>query len=82
MSLLFGKKFKDEELIAAAENALSDEPTLNVSNLTVTSEKGIVTLGGQLSSTMAKRRAIEAVERAFQRKGLKYDKLIDDIMLS
>ena len=82
MSLLFGTKYRDEQLIVSAEQALLDEPTIDASYLTISSEKGIVIVGGKLKSTIAKRHAIEAVEHVFQRRKLKYSKIVDAIELS
>lgn len=79
MSLLFGTKYKDEKLVAVAEKALNGEPTIDTSKLTVSSLKGVVTLEGKLRTSMAKRHALETVERVFRRETLKFDKIQDRI---
>ena len=81
MSILFGTKYKDEKLVVSAEHALIDEPTIDASFLTISSEKGVVTIGGKLKTALAKRHAVEAVERSFKRSNLKYDKIVDSIEL-
>ena len=78
---IFGTKYKDEELISSAEHALAEEPTVDASCLTIISEKGVVTLGGSLKTTIAKRHAVESIEKAFQRKKLKYDRIVDETEL-
>lgn len=82
MISLFGTKYKNEQLILTAERALNLEPAIDVSNLTISSEKGIVTIGGKLKTAFAKRHAIESVEKAFRREGLKFDKILDRIEVS
>lgn len=79
MSILFGTKYKDEKLIAVAEKALNGEPTIDTSRLTISSVKGAVTVEGKLKTSMAKRHAVETVERAILREGLKFEKVVDRI---
>jgi osmotically-inducible protein OsmY len=82
MSILFGMKYNDKKLIARAEHALNAEPTIDTSRLVIASAKGVVTLSGKLKTSMAKRHALESVERAYRRETLKYDKIIDQIEIS
>lgn len=78
MKRLFGR-YKDEELVARAEQALAEDPMVDLSHLEVLSEDGVVTLRGKLASSVAKRHALEAVHRHLELSGLKYDKIEDEI---
>jgi osmotically-inducible protein OsmY len=79
VSIFFGTKYKDEKLIASAEKALSGDPTIDTSRLTISSLKGVVTVEGKLKTSMAKRHALETVARVYHREALKFDKILDRI---
>lgn len=81
MSPLFGPKYDDERLCLQGEHALAEDPILNAAHLDVSSEKGVVTLRGRAPTQVAKTRAEEAVRHAYDLAGLKYDRIVDEIVV-
>lgn len=79
MFSLFGKKFKDDEIVLCAENALELEAMLNASHLVVSSEKGVVKLGGKADSEREKSRAMEAVMNSLQGARLEFTRIEDHV---
>ncbi|MEM7125244.1 MAG: BON domain-containing protein [Chloroflexota bacterium] len=79
MLSLFGKKYKDDEIMLCAENALELESMINSSNLIVVSEKGIVKLEGNANSEREKSRAMDAVLNSLQGARLEFAQIEDHI---
>lgn len=77
---LLKRKYNDEALVQAAERALGDVPTIDLSKLTISSEEGIVTLTGRAGTGLAQRHALDAVRQAYKQAGLKYERIVDDIV--
>ena len=74
-------KYRDSELIMRAEKALSDDPLLDMVDIGVTCQHGKVVLSGTARSSRIRDRAVETVRRAFQKHGLKYVEIADNIRL-
>ncbi len=82
MLSLFGKKYKDDEIMLCAENALELESMVDSSNLAVSSQKGIVTLQGRARTERDKSRAMDAVLNSLQGSRLKFERVEDQISLA
>jgi hypothetical protein len=78
--MLFGKKYKDDELVLTAEHALNDDPTIGISRLRIFSEKGVVTLRGEITNGVTKQHVEEVVHKGLERSGLKYQKVVDELV--
>lgn len=78
----FSKKFDDEQIAACAMSALEYETPLNAGNLDVDSEKGVVTLRGQVRSVVDKNRATDAVHQSLTGARLKFDHIVDEIVVN
>lgn len=74
-------KYKDDELVVRAERALGDDPTVDSSRLEVSSNKGAVVVRGKVSTTRARDHAINVMRRSFERAGLKYENIIDELTI-
>lgn len=79
---IFGTTYNDEQLVMEAERALAEDPAVDTAQIEIVSDKGIVTLSGRVSNDLNKRRAIDAVRRWYERNGLKYERIEDQIQLS
>ena len=77
MLSLFGKKYKDEEIMMCAENALELESMINSSGMVVQSQKGIVTLQGSAKNEREKIRALDTVVTSLQGSRLKFERVED-----
>lgn len=73
------KKFDDKTLVLQAERALANDPSIDNSTIAVSCRNGIVTLTGNVRNQAEHRRAIDAIERAYKRMNLKYDRVADMI---
>jgi osmotically-inducible protein OsmY len=76
---LLKRRYNDEALVRAAERALGDVPTVDLSSLAINSEGGIVTLTGRVGTDLAHRHALDAVRKAYQMSGLKHEQIVDKI---
>ena len=83
MRLPFMKqKFDDDQIVLCAQSALEVETTLNASDVNIESDKGVVTLIGKVRSRIDKNRAAIAVQQSLIGAQLKYDRIIDDIVVA
>lgn len=82
MFSLFGKKYKDDEIVLCAENALELESMINASNLAVISDKGIVKLEGKATSERDKTRALDAVMTSLQGARLDFARIEDHVTVT
>ena len=83
MRLPFMKqKFDDDQIMMCAQSALEVETMLNATSLNVESEKGIVRLVGKVRSKIDKSRAATVVQHGLIGAQLKYDRIVDDIVVS
>jgi osmotically-inducible protein OsmY len=73
------KKYDDKNLARQAERALANDPSIDNSTIMVFSKNGVVTLQGSVRNQSEHRRALNVVQRAFERMNLKYDRLADMI---
>jgi len=78
----FRTKYKDDEIVSCAHSALEYETMLNATNLAVDSEKGIVTLSGKVRSVVDKNRATDAVHQGLVGANLKFDRIVDEIVIN
>ncbi len=74
-------KYKDEALVAHAERALGDEPTVDPSRLNITSENGTVFLRGTVKNSRTREHIVNIVRQAYQKVGLKYDRIVDELVV-
>jgi hypothetical protein len=82
---LFGakNKYKDEQLVSQAMNAITTDPLISDPNaLVVTSKKGVITLGGIVHRAQEKERIEEVVRSALTTVGLKYERFINELKLA
>ncbi|MEZ4618558.1 MAG: BON domain-containing protein [Caldilineaceae bacterium] len=76
----FGKSYKDEALVMQAEQALAEDVILNnVSGLGITSENGIVSLGGLVNSERERSHAEQIVRNALRRASLAHEEVVNEI---
>lgn len=82
MFSLFGKKYKDDEIVLCAENALELESMINATNLAVVSDKGIVKLEGKINTERDKSRAMDAVMYSLQGARLDFARIEDHVTIA
>lgn len=79
-SRLFGSKYDDEEIVSAIQPALIDDPMItDHSKISVSSEDGVVTLAGSVEKQLEKDHIEGAVRDAVRYKGLKFERIANDI---
>ena len=76
------KRYDDKNLARQAERTLASDPSIDNSAITVYSKNGIVTLEGQVRNRSEHQQVLNAVQRAFDRMNLKYDRVADMIVES
>ena len=74
------KKYNDKLLVRQAERALSNDPGIDNSVISVDSSNGVVTLIGSARNHDEHLRAIEIVRRAYERLNQEYDHLEDRVV--
>jgi len=74
------KKYDDKNLARQAERTLASDPGIDNSTITVYSKNGIVTLEGSVRNHSEHQRVLNAIQSAFNRMNLKYDRLVDKIV--
>ena len=74
------KKYDDKILVLQAERVLANDPSIDNSTIAVSSRNGVVTLTGNARSQAEHRRVLDAIERAYKRMNLKYDRVADMIV--
>lgn len=82
MFSIFAKKYKDDEIVLCAENALELESMINASHLAVVSDKGIVKLEGKMKSDRDKSRAMDAVMNSLQGARLDFERIEDHVTVT
>lgn len=78
----FLKKYDDERIVLCAENALERENILNTNRLAVSSKEGIVALDGRTHSRIVKNRASLVVRNSLIDAGVRYHRIVDNIILA
>lgn len=73
------KKYDDKTLVSLAERALVGDPIIDHSVIEVQSNKGVVTVTGNVRSEREHQRAMTAVRRSIEHSGLKYVRIIDQV---
>lgn len=82
LSNLFGRatKYNDSQLVSEAMTALISDPLVqDASTLVVTSEKGVMTLTGVVQKLQEKDRIEGVVRSALTAKGLKHQRIINEL---
>ncbi|MCB0084062.1 MAG: BON domain-containing protein [Caldilineaceae bacterium] len=78
----FSKKYDDSQIIACAESALEIESMIQSRDLAVTSEKGVVMLSGKVRSRIDKSRATDVVLNSLTGASLKFERIVDNIVVN
>ena len=78
---LLKRKYNDEALVRATERALADVPTINMSQLSITSDEGVITLAGRTGTSLARQHALEATHKALQQGKLKHERIVDEMVV-
>jgi osmotically-inducible protein OsmY len=81
MRLLFGAKYDDAQLDLRAVNALEEDPLVKTRSVAVTSKNGIVTLRGTVHSSLEKSRVRDVVQQGLENALLKYERIVDNIVI-
>ncbi|MCS6827112.1 MAG: BON domain-containing protein [Caldilinea sp.] len=75
-----GPNFADDRLQATAREALTEDPMIHDPDIfTVESVKGVIHLRGVVHSEAEKRRIETVIINALQTKGLKFDRIINEL---
>ncbi|MEZ4709423.1 MAG: BON domain-containing protein [Caldilineaceae bacterium] len=78
----FSKKYDDSQIIACAESALEIESMIRSTDLAVTSENGVVMLSGKVRSRIDKSRATDVVLNSLTGASLKFERIVDNIVVN
>src|SRR4051812_20340096 len=80
LSRLFGAKYADEQLVAQATRAITTDPLISdPSTLSVSSKKGVVTLGGIVPKEQEKERIEGLVRDALTNANLVHERLNNEL---
>ncbi len=78
-----GNKYKDEQIVAQAMNAITVDPLISDPiGLVVTSKQGVITLGGIVAKAQEKDRIEGVVRSALTTVGLKHERFINELKLA
>ncbi len=79
MGILFRTRYDDSRLLAAAEQALNNDPAVRINQLEVESRHGVLTLRGRAANSYSKRHAVALVAAALKRAELKCANIVDEV---
>ncbi len=80
---VFGGKYDDQQLIAAVEQAIENDPLLqDTTAITVASKKGVIELTGKVRSDREKERTESVIRTKLSTANLKFDQLVNKITLA
>jgi osmotically-inducible protein OsmY len=83
LSRLFGTKYNDDQLIAQATTAITEDPLVREgTGVVVASEKGIIKLTGIVHRNGEKDRIEGVVRNALGVTGAKYDRIVNEIQVN
>lgn len=74
------QRYNDEKLSERALQALDSSPAIHIKNVDVVSKKGVVTISGTLQKGESSLRPVEVVQSALNMAGLKYQKIINQLV--
>lgn len=77
----FSKRFDDNELDECVITTLESDGLVDVTRLTVSSNNGIVTLQGQTRNIFEKKRAGNIAQQGLTASGLRFQQVIDNIVV-
>jgi osmotically-inducible protein OsmY len=82
LTQVFGGKYNDEKLVSTVEQAIAVDPLLrDPSALIVASKKGVIQLTGKVHSPSEKERVESLIRTTLSHANVKYDKIVNDIMV-
>lgn len=84
VSRLFGvrSKYDDEQIVSQAMKAIAADPLISdPSSLVITSQKGVITVGGIVQKEQEKDRIEGVVRSALTNAGLKHERIINELKL-
>lgn len=83
LNRLFGSGFDDEELVHSIRAAVMDDPMIvDPSRLMIDSEDGVITLAGTVGKRMEKEHVDLTAREALAYRGLKYERIVDNITVA
>ena len=86
MSMLkqvFGSKYNDEQLVAAVEQTIADDPLLqDTTAIMVASKKGIIELTGKMRSDREKERTESIIRTKLNTANLEFDQIVNHITVA
>ncbi len=78
----FSKKYNDHQIVLCIESALEREAILPKTRLAVSSKEGIIAIDGRTRSRIVKNRASKVVQNSLTHAGLRYHRIVDNIILA
>ena len=82
LSRWFGPKYDDEQLESRVRAALAADPLISdPTSLVVSSQKGVITLGGIVPKTQDKDRIEGVARNALTTAGLKHERLVNELKM-
>lgn len=80
---VFGGKYNDEKLVSTVEQAIAVDPLLqDTTAIIVTSKKGVIDLTGKVHSAREKDRTESVIRTTLNTANLKFDKIVNTIMVA
>lgn len=77
---LFGNGYDDEKLVDSIRMAVLDDPMItDPTRLTIDSQDGVITLAGTVEKRMEKEHVASTARDALSYRGLKYERIMDNI---
>ena len=74
---LLTKKYDDKMLVLQAERILAGDPSIDHSSISVNSQKGIVTVSGNVRNEFEHNHVLEAIRRGYGKFNLRYEQIAD-----
>jgi len=75
------KKYDDKLLVRQAERILASDPSIDHSSISVNSQKGVVTVSGNVRNEFEHNHVLEAIRRGYGKFDLQYGQITDRIMV-
>ncbi|KPK13286.1 MAG: hypothetical protein AMJ56_02605 [Anaerolineae bacterium SG8_19] len=78
---VLSKKYDDKLLVRQAQRILASDPSIDHSDISVNSHKGVVTFSGSVKNEFEHHHILEAIRRGYEKFGLQYTQIVDAIVV-
>lgn len=79
---LFGTKYDDGEIAMMVEQALTDAPTINPTDVQPNVNEGVIRLEGSVANEATRQRAVKTIRQTLEASGVAYDRIEDHLAVA